>query len=213
MERLAQSLSLIGDLGRSMVLGTIALLLAVGIGLLLGRHRSFPLVRMVTSWLTYVVMPMLKSRSWVRRASTIFINNTAVLAALLALGPWRIAARIGVVVLGLSLGIALRHLSAMTDRFAVSLPVHDRRAKRRVRIGVALNMLEPPAIVVTLGLTLGFETIPLTSGQAWQTFGIWVIPALLVAAAGEALWLGVGQSVDESMDPADSNAADPSPPA
>ena len=95
----------------------------------------------------------------------------------------------------------------------MSVPARDRQARRRIRIGIALNMLEPPAIVVTLGLTLGLRTIPLTCEQAWQTFGVWVVPALFVAAAGEALWLGVGQAKDRSIEATDSDGTDRSPPA
>ena len=103
-----------------------------------------------------------------------------------------VAIRLAVVIVGLSLGIALRQLAARPDAFAVSLPVRDRKAKMLVRLGVGLNMLEPPAIVITLGLCLGLQTLPLTWAQAWQTFAIWVVPALFVAAGGEALWIGVG---------------------
>ena len=212
MGLLARSMLVFGQLGRGMFIGTIVLLLAVAAGWVLGRHTSFPLVRLITWWVTRVVTPLLRSRSWVRRAATIFINNTCVLAALLALGPWRIPARVGVVLLGLSLGIALRHLSAIADRFAVSVPVRDRSAKRRMRVGVALNLLEPPAIVLTLGLTLGFRTIPLTGEQAWLTFGVWVVPTLFVAAAGEALWLGVGQTENSSLGEADADIPRPSAP-
>ena len=183
MTLLTRSLEVFSELGRSMVLGTVAMLVAVGFGWVMGRHRTFPPVRMVAWWITRIVLPLLKSRSWGRRAATIFINNTGVLTALLVLGSWRLTARIGVVILGLSLGMALRHLGAVTDEFAAAVPVRGQGDKRRIRVGVALNMLEPPAIVLSLGLSLGLRTIPLTPGQAWETFAVWVVPALFAADA------------------------------
>ena len=132
-------------------------------------------------------------RTGSRRAATIFLNNTAVLAAVVALGVWTVAAFLGVAALGLSLGIGLRILSGSLDDLAVPAGGSSGHARRAVTFGVVLNLLEPPAIVLALGLALGRRAIPLAGAETWTVFAFWVVPALLAAAAGEALWLGAGR--------------------
>ena len=91
--------------------------------------------------------------------------------------------------MGVSLGIALRLLSSMEDEPLGSQPSasHNRWL---VNIGVILNMLEPPAIIAALGLGLGRQSCSLSDTSIWQAFGLLVMPALLIAAVGEALWIG-----------------------
>ena len=191
---LLETVDVLSKLGRSMVVGTIVTLVAVAIGWYLGRYRSFPPVRLAIWWVRKVVLPLLRARTWRRRAVTIFVNNAGVLAALLALGAWPHAALIGAVFLGLSLGIAVHYLINAVDDFAAPPQSPDAGTRRSMWVGMGLNLLEPPAIVVTLGLSLGQQTIPLSLGQAWGTFVVWVVPALLIAAGGEALWMGAGKS-------------------
>ena len=183
-------LNALATLGPSMVVGTIGALLSLVIGWVLGRYRSFLPVRLVVWWVARIILPLLRCRSWPRRTAIIFVNNTGVSAALLGLGMWRWGGRVGVVLLGLNLGIALRHLVTTTDDLATPATTAPSKARRCTWIGVTLNLLEIPAIVVTLGLALGMRSVPLTVTQVWEVFAIGVVPALLIAAGGEALWMG-----------------------
>ncbi len=177
----------------SMLLGTGLVLVGTYAGWGVGHYRSFVGVRLVSWWLTHVIVPLLRSPSWWRRAATIFINNTCVLSVLLAAGALYGVALLCVAGLGVSLGIALKRLIEDADELVVSLSERDPWVRRRMRVGIALNMLEPPAIVATLGLCLGQRAAPISWLQAWQTYAIVVVPAMLLAACGEALWLGSGR--------------------
>ncbi len=194
----------------SMLLGTGLVLVGTCAGWRVGHYRSFVGVRLVSWWLMHVIVPLLKSPSWWRRAATIFINNICILSVLLAAGALYGLALLCVAGLGVSLGIALKRLTEDADELVVSLSGRDPRARRRIRVGIALNMLEPPAIVVTLGLCLGQRTAPISWLQAWQTYAIVVVPAMLLAAGGEALWLGAGRLAGS---PPDRQSADVPPPS
>ena len=173
------------------------------VGWLVAAYRAFPPVRLVSWWIRRVIWPLLTPASWLQRTAVILANNSTLLALLVFLGRWRFAGPIGVVVLGLSLGMALRALAAETNGPEFTESVLDLKARRRMWIGVTLNLLEVPAIVVAIGLSIGLRTVPLDSGAVWDAFGVLVLPALVLAAAGEALWLGVdpgpggAQSPDE----------------
>ena len=176
-----------------MLLGTGLVLVAAAAGWALGRYRDLRGVRLISWWLARVIVPMLGSRSWWRRSATIFTNNICVLSLLLAAGMVYVLALLAVTVLGVSLGVALRRLSE--DAAELTLPLLEPHAWGlwRLKLGMALNLLEPPAIVVTLGLCLGWQTIPLSPIAAWETFAVWVVPAMFAAACGEALWLGAAR--------------------
>jgi hypothetical protein len=151
-------------------------------------------VRLVSWWVTKVLVPLLKSPSWWRRATTIFVNNICVVSGLLVTGSWHWVALAMVAGLGVSMGMALNCLCRTTDGLIAVPPTRAGRADWRLRIGVTLNLLEPPAIVVTLGLCLGQRTAELAAAQVWEAFSIWVVGPMLIAACGEGLWLGVGRS-------------------
>lgn len=202
---LTQGLELFGRLGFSMVLGTTLIVLATVAGWLLAGFQHFFFVRWVNFWVKRVVIPLLRTPSWSRRTVTIFANNALVLAAILLLGSWGISSRLGVVLAGLSLGVALRHLGEYTadsDSFSDPSTPGDRR---RFRIGIVLNLLEIGAIVVTVGLAIGVPDSNASLAQAWTLYGFGVVPTLLVAAGGEALWMGVvrrGSDAGEEAPPA-----------
>ena len=86
----------------------------------------------------------------------------------------------------------MRVLSERADVLSSSLEHPGTTAPIKTMIGVALNLLEPPAIVLVIGLSLGRTAAPLPAGVAWEMFVVWAVPLLLAAAAGEALWLGSG---------------------
>ena len=185
------TLELLGSLASSMVLGTALLVVASAVGWLLASFHRFFFVRWVNYWVKHIVIPLLRTPSWSRRTLIIFANNSLILAAVLQLGYWRVSSRIGVILVGLSLGAALRQLGAHvadSDAFADPSTPSERR---RLRFGVGLNLLEIAAIVVTVGLAVGVPDLKIPLSQAWELFGYGVIPTLLVAAGGESLWMGV----------------------
>ncbi len=178
----------------SLLVGTLLLLVSAGVGWFVGRYRALLPVRAVDAWIRHIVRPMLESRSWLRRAVTIFLNNATVLAVVVALGYGSLTGVAGVAALGINMGIAVRLLRFQAGLLPTPRADGTRRARRRIIVGTALNMLEPPAIVLTLGLAVGQRTASLAPAVVWTTFGLWILPALLVAAGGEALWLGAGPS-------------------
>lgn len=185
------TLELLGGLASSMVLGTALLVAASAVGWLLASFHRFFFVRWVNYWVKHVVIPLLGTPSWPRRTLIIFANNSLILAAVLQLGSWRVSSRIGVILVGLSLGAALRQLGAhVADSDAFTDPSTPSE-RRRLRFGVGLNLLEIGAIVVTVGLAVGVPDLKIPVAQAWKLFGYGVIPTLLVAAGGESLWMGV----------------------
>lgn len=173
--------------------------LAVGLGLILAgvwsgwslaRRRRLLFVRFLSWWLTRVIIPLLTPGPWLKRAVVIFLNNALLLAILVALGFHPIGAVIGAFMLGLSLGVALRVLSGHDNEFATPVPLSGRRAGLVVQFGVLLNLLEPPAILIGAGLSLGRYWMDVSSATAWSVYLTAAVPLLLLAAGGEALWLG-----------------------
>lgn len=185
-----QSLNVISTVWLSIASGTGLALVATGLGWAVGQMGSTPPVRWVAWWVHVVVLPLLRCRSWWRRTMVIFANNISLLAALLAVGRWRLGALIGVAGLGIGLGIGLRILSGEPTAAMDPGPECSARVRRRIRIGIVLNLLEPPAIMLTIGLSLARQPVPLSPGQVWETFLVWIVPATLLAAGGEALWIG-----------------------
>ncbi len=185
-----QSWSILVALWPSMLIGTGLVVAGTCIGWVVGRYRTFPAVRGIAWWVTSVILPILRTRSWLRRSAAIFINNGTVSAVLVALGAWPWVAPAAVSILGINIGIALRVLASITDEFGDPASDAAPGTRWRIRLGVALNLLEPPAIVAAVGLSIGRQSVAASVGQIWLTFGIWVVPLLLIAAAGEGLWLG-----------------------
>ena len=186
-----QTLELLSGLTSSMVLGTALLAVASAVGWLIAGFPRFFFVRLVNHWVKQVVIPLLRTPSWPRRTLIIFANNALILAAVVQMGCWRVSSRIGVILVGLSLGAALRHLGAhVANSDALSDPSTPGE-RRRLRFGVGLNLLEIAAIVVTVGIAVGLPELKISLAQAWKLFGYGVMPTLLVAAGGESLWMGV----------------------
>ncbi len=184
-----------------LLLGAGFTLVATWFGWRLGRRRSFPPVKAIGWWVVGVVLPLLRSASWSRRTVLIFLNNGAILAVIGAVGGYRHGGIVGAGTLGVSLGIALRVMAdasrGLGGRVGASAGPDSRW---RMRIGLALNMLEPPAILVAVGLSMARGSLKVTTEQAWLTFAVFVLPALLFAAGGEALWLGVTNHAPEAVE-------------
>lgn len=198
---------LIGRVWFPSLLGSGLLIVGVCAGWALASEpRRLP-VRLVGWWVVRLVRPLLRCRSWRRCAAAIFVNNATVLTIVLAAGAWQAGALMATAWLGLSLGIGFRVLSSLPDNLAVPWPVGNRKIQRRIRMGIALNLLEPPAIAMAIGLSLsrtGAE--PLSSASAWAAFVTVVLPLTLVAAGGEAVWLAASRATGE--EPTDAVPAD-----
>ncbi len=177
------------ELWFAMLIGTAVMLVSVWAGWSVSRARRFPPVRWIGWWIDHVVIRLIRADRWSVRSLAIFVNNTSICAVAVALGPWSPAAWAGVAGVGLSLGIGLRELGERSWGC-----FRDERGdrSRRVAFGYALNMLEPPAIVLCLGLCLGQSALPVATSdlQVWWLFTVLAAPALAIAAMGESLWIG-----------------------
>lgn len=185
--------------------GGVLIVFAVAPGWWLGRDRGHLLVRTMAWWIDHVVHPLLVTRSWLRRTTTIAVNNATVCASMVLLGPFGYVAWVGVAGVGLGLGIALRlmigsYLPGMDDRESPPAARHPIRET----LGLALNLLEVPAIMIAAGASLAqgalSSTLSLTGALA--VFVVIVLPLLIVSAAGEALWM----SVSPELPPPDSRS-------
>ena len=228
------------------LVGVVIVVACVPLGWMLACRRRGWLYRATCCWFTRVAQPLLTCTSWSRRALIIAVNNSAVCGVLVLLGVLGHVAWLGVALLGVSLGIALKLLvgiplegrglsgsgvqepqasaradlpgpkragaiqgrhtesenvlkpaarDAVTEYAPSEPPARTPGRQRQVwaGIGFALNLLEPPAILLSLGLSLGQgawgATVELE--QALALFIRFVFPLLLLAATGEALWLTV----------------------
>lgn len=179
-------------LGFEILIGSAMLLSASALGWAIGRRRSWPVVRAIWWWMHAIVLPVLTCRTWGQRSLIIFGNNCLVLATVVAAGAWTISASLAIAAVGIALGIALRSLSELSPHWSSPSPNCGREIRRQIRLGVALNLLEPPAIAIAIGLSLGRSTAQLTPLEVWGAFCLWVVPLLFTAACGEAHWLGAG---------------------
>ncbi len=155
----------------------------------ISQSNSLALVRLVRWWIGRVLWPLLCSRSWLARATTIYVNNMLILCGLLALGRWSWAVIGGTALVGVVMGVAVRTLSGMSELSSVEI-TGGGLGSWRLQWGMGLNLLEPPAIAIALGLALSREPESFSAAQTWGTFLVVVAPLMLVAAGGESLWMG-----------------------
>jgi hypothetical protein len=186
-------LQLVASLLWECLIGGLIIVAGVCLGWAQAGRTGRWTVRLVASWVDGVVRPLLASRSWAWRAIVIALNNSLVCAIIVGLGALPPCNWFGLAIVGVSLGIGLRLLLVSVS----DAPEPSRRPARRHRwvggIGFALNMLEPPAILLAAGLSLtqGAWTEKATPTAAWVAFACVVLPLLVIAAAGESLWMGV----------------------
>lgn len=179
-------------------LGTGLVIVAAVIGWAMAHDPRHLPVRVVAWWIQRIVAPLLRCRSWWGRTAIIFVNNLCILAMVVGSGGFSVVPILVVAALGLSLGIGLRILAEWPGRLSVPRMASETPTKRWVRVGVVLNLLEPPAIVLAVGLGLSRRGALLSGALVWQTFAMWILPATLLAAGGEALWLGACVPEDAS---------------
>ena len=170
--------------------GAVLLVLALGAGWTLAEHRERLLVRMVAAWVNRVVLPIVHCRSGLVRSAAIFLNNASVLAAVVGLGRWQAGGLVAVTTTGLALGMGFRVLAGRVSEAVVPEARMTAANRRRYLLGMGLNLLEVPAILLAAGLSVGREAMGLEPVVVWGTFARWAIPALALAAVGEALWIG-----------------------
>ncbi len=190
---LPDALQVVGSILPECLIAGAVILIAVALGWLEARRPDRWTVQGVAWWLDAVVRPLLASRSWAWRAAVIALNNSLVCGLVIGLGSWPAGGWIAVATVGFALGVGVRLL---TGGLAGDTSESGRVSPRKRwagRAGFALNMLEPPAILVAAGLSLsqGALSATVAPGDAWAVFAWVVLPALVLAAAGEALWMGV----------------------
>ena len=130
-----------------------------------------------------------------RRTAIIAGNNSATCAMMVLLGACGAVALLAVAAVGCGLGLALRLMAPDTPPAAPAPDTWPPTRGQRVAavIGVGLNLLEIPAIALGAGLCLAQAVLSPTIewAEAWSMYGRIVLPTLVVAAAGEALWMGI----------------------
>lgn len=180
-------------LWREALAGGVVILVGFGLGWRLGASEGGWPVRIVRWWLEHVVRPLVRSRSWSRRAATIAANNSGVCAAMVVSGAAGHVAWLVVAGVGLGSGIALRlMLPSVGSEERTEEPAAPRRSLL-MTVGFALNALEVPAILMSAGLSLaqGAMSLETNLSDALGVFGFVIVPLLMISAAGEALWMTV----------------------
>ena len=175
------------------LVGTVLMIACAALGWWEGGVRRRRAVRVISWWLARVICPLIAIRSWSGRTAIIVLNNSTVCAVLVLMGMLGRVAWLGVAVVGASLGIALRLLCEEPTLEFPNDKTHPKGRRLWAGIGIALNLLEVPAIMLNTGLSLAqgalFDTI--SSAAAWELFAVFVLPTLVIAAAGESLWMGI----------------------
>jgi len=174
-----------------LLLGAGLLVFACCAGWAISRARAFAPVRFVTWWVQRVLFPALRHGSWFVRATVIYVNNMLILTVLMLVSPIPLAVIVVTAVVGASIGIVMRALSEDQVWGSSAAPRPKPTHVRLMSLGLGLNLLEPPAIALTLGLALGRVPRGLTGVEVWRVFAMVVAPLMLAAACGESLWMGV----------------------
>lgn len=193
------------------LVGAAIIVVACVLALAMGTVGGSRVGRLVDWWLQRVVKPLLGIDSFVKRAAAIAANNAFVCGIAVVAGAVWPLAWIAVAAIGFSLGLALRRMAPAQYRVDISEDLDPAAGGDRVDepvadaelangatwwpvvegLGLALNLLELPAIALSAGLSLsqGAWVNRLTLGAALRQYATIVLPLLIVAALGEALWL------------------------
>ncbi len=182
----------------AMFFGVGLALVGVWAGWTMATSGKFVVVRLIDRWVELFVLPLVKSESWLTRFAGILANNATLCAIVVAAGATRPTAIAAVASLGFTLGVGFHLLGRRAGD--MTLPESAARTPR-VSIGLALNMLELLAIVVALGLCLGQGVFSggIEGAIKWHMFGLMVLPLLVLAAAGEGMWLGAVGPTENPM--------------
>jgi hypothetical protein len=184
---------------RATLVGVVVLIIATVAGWGMAADQTFAPAHWLRWWIARIILPGLRRESWLARFAVIFLNNASICALVIWAGGVRGGSWVAIVLVGLSLGTALRMLT--DPRWGFPLPEEPPAAAegqpppapdRVAAFAVLVNLLELPAIALTLGLSMGRRAVPnnLPAEDLWRIYASWVVTLLLIAAAGEALWLG-----------------------
>jgi len=176
---------------RDALIGGATVVAFVLIGWRAGRADHRWLIHPVRWWLVRVLGPVLGSGTWLRRSALIAANNSAICLVLVLLGWLGHLAWLGVAGMGLSLGIALRFIGADVMAYGGDEPTPMRNHRVLRAIGMMLNLLEVPAVILCIGLSLaqGALSSSLTLSSALAAFCYLALPLLAISAVGEATWM------------------------
>lgn len=176
------------------LVGSVAIVVGAALGWRLGAARDVLFVRAVSWWLDRIVGPLIVSGTWLRRTAIIGANNALVCGVVVLIGPLGHLAWLGVATLGLGLGTALRLMSVgpPPDEDEAEPTPMTQGGRLLESVGLVLNLLEVPAIMLSagLGLAQGAVSSAADLATALHVFAVIAVPLLIVSAGGEALWMG-----------------------
>ncbi len=184
------------------IFGGIVLLLGAISGWGMCATGEFVLTKVMRWWVLGVLVPVLKRPSLPLRAMAIFVNNASICVLLVASGSVPLLPWFTIAAAGLAIGAALR---VMVVEFGWNIEGEKNDAELSasnsadpvVSIGMLLNLLELPAIGLTLALALMRHEVPITQPvelqtpiASWSVTFFWTLPLLALAAVGESMWMG-----------------------
>ncbi|GJM26940.1 MAG: hypothetical protein DHS20C16_33550 [Phycisphaerae bacterium] len=181
------------------LVGGLVLLIGAVSGWGMSQAPEFVLTRFMRWWLLTVIVPLLKRPSWLLRSIVIFANNAGICMLLVACGTLPLVPWVAIAAVGVAMGAALR---VLVTEFGWDAEADDQNraveispaADSRSGIGMLLNLLEFPAIGLTLALALMQRELPIAAAAEpilpWTVMLIWTLPMLALAACGESLWMG-----------------------
>lgn len=189
-------------LWREALVGSAVIVVAAIIGWRFGAIRDAWFVRVIEVWMRYVLDPLRATRSWLVRMVMIFINNSLACGLLVLAGGVGSLGWLAALLMGLALGCGMRRLSASLPIEPGEFNGQDDPEPRSAGsallhlIGLLLNLLEVPAIMLSVGLSLaqGGLSAGLDRAAAIEIYLSVVVPLLGVAAGGEALWMAFNRA-------------------
>jgi len=197
------------------LIGGAVIVVCVFVGWRAGYGRDSRLVRAVKWWLDHVVYYVVTSRSWLKRMLIIAANNSFICCCVVLIGCIDYVAWLGVVSVGFCLGIALhlmiagRRAELDGEGMSEGEVEEDKSGVSHISIpsmlGMLLNLLEVPAIMLSAGLALAQGTLSsqLDLTDALSGFVCIVLPLLILAAGGESLWMGCDPNMPKMWPPED----------
>lgn len=182
-------LKLVSQLSYEALTATVVLLMGTMLGYKFAVVPGNPFRLLARVWFAVVAGPLLHARTWFTRTRIIAANNSlsCLLLVVAGTGAGQIGGWLALALVGGGLGTGLRGLRAVP--MAVAPPSPETR--RFYIAGLLMNLLEIPAIILcaAIGLAGGALTSELTLQEGLGLFAWIAFPLLLVAAAGEGLWM------------------------
>ena len=182
----------------SLIGGAVIVVCAL-VGWLAGNVHDRWAVRVVKWWLDHIVYRVVISRSWLKRTVMIAVNNSLICLCPPLLGKLDYIAWLAIACIGFCLGVALRLMIKETPA------VRDDEEKiissntKSPIIGMLLNLLEIPAIMLCagLGLSQGAMTSTIDLPSALHIYCLFALPMFIIGASGESLWMGCDPNISK----------------